>query len=115
MGNKELVVCLVEEFGADVCKTIENGWTPLMIACVEMHVNLKIVRYLLKNGVHVNKATDDGCTALYIAAQMGNKELVVCLVEEFGADVNQTGKNGSTPLMIASAGKHVKIVPSDTY
>jgi hypothetical protein len=36
---------------------------------------------------------------MYIAVQEVNKEMVVCLVEEFGADVNLVTERGLTPLM----------------
>jgi hypothetical protein len=40
----------------------------------------------------------------------GHLELVRCLVNELGADVNQADDKGCTPLMIATLRKHVDVV-----
>jgi ankyrin repeat protein len=45
-------------------------------------------------------------TAFHIAAEQGHEALVRCMVEELGADVNLAMRDGLTPLMAASFGKH---------
>jgi ankyrin repeat protein len=52
----------------------------------------------------------NGITFLHAAAWQESKEVVVCLVEELRADVNQMMAQGWTPLMLASGMKHDKIV-----
>jgi ankyrin repeat protein len=44
-------------------------------------------------GAHVNKATDDGVTPLFIAAQNGHEAVVRALIE-LGADVNMAADGG---------------------
>jgi hypothetical protein len=58
-------------------------------------------------GANVNQGTaDNGATPLCIAAEQGYLELVRCLVEELGVDVNQATWDGATPLMAPAYGKH---------
>jgi ankyrin repeat protein len=53
-------------------------------------------------GADVDQADYHGATPLYIAAQLGNLEMVRCLGTELGADVNKAMEAGSTPLLIAA-------------
>jgi hypothetical protein len=69
------------------------------------------VQYLVKEcGAHVNQATHDGYTPLFIAAQKGHLSVVKCLVKDFGAYINQAENKGATPLMAASYSKHTEVV-----
>jgi hypothetical protein len=43
---------------------------------------------------------------VYTAAQMGNVNVIRCLVKEFGADINIAAEDGSTPIMAAAERKH---------
>jgi hypothetical protein len=52
----------------------------------------------------------NGATALMISAQEGHLDVVGCLVEKLGADVNQLKDNGSTALMFAAGQRHDKTV-----
>ena len=56
----------------------------------------------------VDKAQNDGGTPLYIAAQMGNTEVVKLLLKG-GADVN-IARQGQTPLSQAKRNGHQAIV-----
>jgi hypothetical protein len=47
---------------------------------------------------------------LILAAQNGHLDVVKCLVAELGADINLATHDGRTALMIASYGKHEKLV-----
>lgn len=60
--------------------------------------NLGIVRQLIKMGVDVNAAYEDGSTALCLSI-IKQKEVAKLLVES-GCDVNLHAKNQSTPLML---------------
>jgi ankyrin repeat protein len=72
---------------------------------VSFRVRLDILRCLVKDlGADVNGVcSEDGATALTIAAQMGNLPVLQCLVKELGADVNEITVEGTaTPLSIAA-------------
>jgi ankyrin repeat protein len=74
--------------------------------------HLAVVMCLVKEfGAYVNEAIN-GSTALCIAAQHGRMSVVKCLVKELGADINQasTYDDGTTPLIAASAAKHVEVL-----
>jgi ankyrin repeat protein len=74
--------------------------TPLMIACIEGHVNL--VRWLVDNGAAVNKRNQFGETAL-LEACYRNRLRVVRLLLERGGDPTIASYGGTIPLMAASA------------
>ena len=59
--------------------------------------DIEAVKLLIKNKVDLNKADNDGRTALDWAACKGSTEIVKILVEN-GADLNEADKNGWTAL-----------------
>ena len=61
---------IVERF----LKEGDNGWTALMSATAEGHV--EVVRILLERGAEINAQTDSGVTALKIAQDKGRKDIV---------------------------------------
>ena len=76
--------------------------------------NIEAVRQHIAAGTDVNIKDDDGFTALYFAAQEGQKEIAELLIEK-GADVNvklesqtakENGMGGATPLRGAVANGH---------
>jgi ankyrin repeat protein len=58
------------------------GWTALHYAAINGDVEL--VKYLLKYGSNVNKATADGSTPLYLA-QLGKHEEIIKILKNAGA------------------------------
>jgi ankyrin repeat protein len=100
---------LVKDSGADVNQARLDGALPVFMAVQKKH--LHILRCLvLEFGADINQLQVDdmyGATPVHMAAEEGFLELVRCMVEELGADVvNKTMKDGRTPLMAASRGKH---------
>jgi ankyrin repeat protein len=68
-----------------------------------------VVRALMDLGADINKATDNGATALYIGAENGHEAVMRALME-LAADVNKARDNGGTPLLIAAQVGHEAIV-----
>uniref|UniRef100_A0A1I7X759 ANK_REP_REGION domain-containing protein n=1 Tax=Heterorhabditis bacteriophora TaxID=37862 RepID=A0A1I7X759_HETBA len=93
----------------------ENDKLPLVIAARNNH--LDIVQYLLSKGadphakgtVTFDGETIYGSPALWAAAAAGNMEIVRVLVEDAGADINQTTNTSSTPLRGACYDGHLHI------
>jgi ankyrin repeat protein len=106
--NPSMVSLLIQN-GADVKKVIIGlvGYTPLYIA--SDRGNLEIVNSLIKAGVNVNQATDEGVTPLCIAAKLDRLEIVKSLITA-GANVNQATNEGITPLFIASQNNSLEVV-----
>lgn len=61
-------------------------------------------------GADINQETNDGATALHLAAQYGHLDVLKCLVNELGADVNKAAVNGITPLYTAAQNGHLALV-----
>jgi len=70
--------------------------------------NLEAVKVLLDRGVDTKVINFKG-TALHMAA-LGNQPKMIEMLLEKGFDINQPGKNGLTPLMVAAASNKVDAV-----
>uniref|UniRef100_A0A7I4YIE9 Sex-determining protein fem-1 n=1 Tax=Haemonchus contortus TaxID=6289 RepID=A0A7I4YIE9_HAECO len=101
----------------DSClNSTENDKIPLVIASRNGHVD--VVRYLLAKGADPNVVgtvsfdgeTIYGAPALWAASAAGKFEVVRLLVEEAGANINQTTNTSSTPLRGACYDGHLEIV-----
>ena len=107
-GNTELVECLIQKIGCNVNVVNKVGETALHKAVEGGH--LEIVHLLLKAGCKVDAAfLNCNCTLLN-AAFHGNTELVECLIQKVGCNVNVVSKVGETALHIAVEGCHLEIV-----
>lgn len=85
-----------------------SGWTPLMAAANEGH--LDTVRVLLENEADVNTKDEDGYTALALALSCGNADIVHALLDR-GADVEYVYLQGRlTPLISAVINQDEDIV-----
>ena len=99
-GNLDIVKCLVEECGANIqqqgiwdCDSNQQKFsqvTPLWVATYESE--LDVVKYLVSKGACI-ETTDskERRPELHIAAGNGNLDMVKCLVEECGANIQQQG------------------------
>ena len=88
-------------------EAINDGATPLLIACQEGHSD--IVAKLLAADASVDQADDDGFTPLWVACQERHDEVISKLLAA-NADVNQATDDGATPLYIASQNGHAEVV-----
>ena len=60
-----------------------------------------MVAALIKAGCDVDKARNNGCTPLFMAAENGHGEVVAALLKG-GCDVDKANNTGSMPLYIAA-------------
>lgn len=81
-------------------------WTPLIYACFGGHI--EIMRYLLQMKADVNAASDNGTTALMVAAGHGNSEIAQLLLGA-GADPNKLTEKGQTALDMALEAHHEEV------
>ncbi|KIH52892.1 ankyrin repeat protein [Ancylostoma duodenale] len=100
----------------DSClNSTENDKIPLVIASRNGHID--VVRYLLDKGADPNVVgtvsfdgeTIHGAPALWAASAAGKFDVVRLLVEEAGANINQTTNTSSTPLRGACYDGHLEI------
>jgi ankyrin repeat protein len=68
-------------------------------ACVQ--VNAEAVRFLLENGIEVNRQDNNGDTPLHIAAISTDSPSIIGLLVEYGADTEIKDCMGLTPLLFA--------------
>jgi ankyrin repeat protein len=72
-----------------------------------LHVGqLEAIKLILAHGGNINAADGNGMTALHIASQQGNENVVVLLLEN-GAQVNAESKSLDTPLNLAVDSKSI--------
>lgn len=80
-----------------------KGRTALMVACAYW-CGVDMVKLLVENGADVNAVSQDGTTALMLAAQSEKLDVVNYLLEH-GADANKKNAAGKTALDLATANK----------
>ncbi len=96
----ERVVALFLNIGWPTELRDSRGWTPIMFAALNGHVD--VVNMLLKSGADVAARNQNGCTALHWAAFSGRSKVAHILISN-GADVNARSDYGWTPLLQAAA------------
>jgi len=84
--------------GANVNMPVGDG-TALSAAAQQGDADL--CRYLLSQGVDINRKNMQGATPLVIALDYGHPEAAQALIEA-GADMNLADANGQTPLILAA-------------
>jgi len=109
LGNFAIVSYLFSK-GVDVSTRVKGGFTALMVACGSEHRNIDVINFLLNPiGVNVNETDDDGVTALMIASENGDINIVKNLISA-GADVSAKAADGTTALNAAKEEGNQKIV-----
>ncbi len=90
---------LMLEYGADINGTNEKNKTALILACGRKSPTT-VVKFLLEKSANVDRVTETGDSALMIACEKGNFELVKLLLE-YGADRNLANHQKDTAYTIA--------------
>ena len=96
-GDIELLKSYLEKH-ADINCEFSNGKTGLYYAIV--NDAFKICEFLLKRGADANLTVDDNSTLQW--AIRYNRERIVRLLIEYGADVNKPDEKLNTPLIYAA-------------
>jgi hypothetical protein len=108
-GRVNLLRLLVNNLGANVNQSDEDGWTPVLRAAKEGNVGVLLC--LVKElGADVNLADEDGFSPVYMACQEGRVMAVQYLVKDLGADINKPNENGTSPLHVAASKGHFDVV-----
>ncbi|XP_076105704.1 uncharacterized protein LOC143074036 [Mytilus galloprovincialis] len=107
-------VNILTEFGANVNLEAKDKSTPLMEACFmededTLHALMEkpsgpyrpIIEQLLSKGADVNSTDENGWNAFGYSCETGNIDMIRRLIE-FTNNVNNTYRNGKTPLQMAT-------------
>ena len=107
-GDKEAIELLVKH-GANIHHTKQgNQWTLLHYAANYNHTHL--IDYLIESGIDVNARSKNGWSALALASDEGDIEIVEKLIKH-QADIElSTIKSKKTPLMAAATNGHTNVV-----
>ena len=108
-GHKGIVKLLLE-CGVNVNKRTPNGWTALMKASERGDSNLEVIDLLLRHGAQADLQNNEGDSALIVATQNRQTELVIKLVRDHRANVDLKNNKGWTALMKASQVGYVEAV-----
>lgn len=95
-GFAEIVQLLIDN-GADPQRQTSDGRTPLH----DCYDHVETIHTLSKNGVDVDKVTKHGFTPLYIAAYIGNVDVVKVLLS-YNPDLELTSPDGHSALTAAT-------------
>ena len=96
--SKEILQAIIGH-GADINATCKNNVTALMLACLSG--NIEAINVLLKAGADISIASVDGATWIHCAVDGTCSRETLKAVISHGADVNTTGNNNVTALMMA--------------
>nr|XP_034308583.1 ankyrin-3 isoform X2 [Crassostrea gigas] len=103
-ARRDKTVQILLSNGADINQCLENGASPLFIACIGGHNST--IQLLLNNGADINLCVENGASPLYIACHNRHDSTVQLLLHN-GANTNSCTKNGTNPLMIACDNGHI--------
>jgi ankyrin repeat protein len=87
----------------------ELGETPLMRAAAD-DASPNALRLLLRARADVNRATPEGFTAAYRAAQYGHAECLEVILGAAGVDIDKADNIGFTPVIVAAQNGHVECI-----
>ncbi|KAF1325079.1 Tkl protein kinase, partial [Globisporangium splendens] len=82
--------------------TGDHHITVTALTAAALSGNLKIVKYLCEHGADIDDVTDEGETALFLAAGKGHEDVVTYLVHEQKANVEFATRYTFTPADIAN-------------
>ena len=100
-GNLD-VLKLLHSNGANIHQESSGGTNCIMSASLGTG-DSKTVTWLIQQGVDVNHCNKDGWTAVQVAAQKGNLD-VLKLLHSNGANIHQESSNGTSCIISASLG-----------
>ena len=107
-GQEKVVMRLLEVPDINVDARKDDGATPLF--CAAQKGFRGVVELLIKRGADVNQPLYDGTPLLCVLVDTRNVEMIRFLLQAPGIQVNQTTRDLSTALAIASQRGHKEIV-----
>ena len=106
-GDRETIVTILLDHGAEVEARDAQGRTPLFVAASSG--SAQIVRALVLAGANVNARSNSGATPLMLAASSGSLDAVTFRLAG-GADANAFTPDGSTAMDMAMGAEFEDVV-----
>lgn len=106
-GDREAIVTILLDHGAEIEARDAQGRTPLFVAASSG--SAQIVRALVLAGADVNARSNSGATPLMLAASSGSLEAVTFLLAG-GADANAFTPDGTTAMDMAMGAEFEDVV-----
>lgn len=106
--DRDDMVEMLLEHGANIHARSDGGWTPLHNACEKG--SEKIARLLLARGAEINAKLLNGMSPLHVAAQGGHIAIVRCLLERKDVKRAMADSFGCTPFLRAAQNRRKDIV-----
>ncbi|XP_071836319.1 uncharacterized protein [Apostichopus japonicus] len=111
-GNTDILLQMLKHLGPNlsqiaVNRQSRNGWSPLLLASEEGHV--ETVKQLLNFNARVDVFDEHGKAALHLAAERGHREVAQILLTS-KAFVNAKSKLGVTPLHLSAQNGHNELM-----
>jgi len=100
-------IARLKELGLGVKSKNIDGWSSLMLSCINGHK--KAVSKLLELGADVNDENNEGWTPLICAANRGYDEVISILIER-GANIDAKDKAGWTAMIHSARNGHSGLV-----
>lgn len=92
------------EHGADLKATCCFGWTPLHISVIGG--NIIAIETLRQAGADIEARDVEGSTPLHLAVDLGRLEVLRCMLERCGVDIDALDDRGRSALQLAAAGSN---------
>lgn len=101
---------VLADAGANINSVSSAGYTPLIVAAYRSHI--EFVNWLLRRGADISPVDQDGDSVLLVCASKGlpMEDLVLSLVNEYGADGRCANKKGQSVLIYAAFFGMVKAI-----
>lgn len=108
LGDFTTLQSVLDEGIADMSARIRfEGYSPLMVACMENHLEAAAV--LIKKGASIDFESKSRDTALMLAIRVGSKSIIEFLLDN-GSSIKKKNRRGHTALSIACIAMRADIV-----
>lgn len=111
--HKIHIIDILKNFKADINKSDNIGFTPLMYAVVGN--DLQIVQKLIDLGAKTDFVNKEGKTALHLAVKYKSSQGIFDVLNKKTVNINVKDKNGHTPFMLAVFRGDIDIMETFMY
>ncbi|XP_046572743.1 putative ankyrin repeat protein RF_0381 [Haliotis rubra] len=100
-GNVDIVTYMLKQNSVTINLRGEDMFTPVMMAASKGHID--VFNVLVRENADLLIRDSNQNSILHIACKGGNMEIIKSTLTNFSMDVNDIGKEGMTPVMLAAS------------